>query len=71
MICGALFLVGEESFTRNFGTSTATLLQEIGTGARFRSVARGVLDLGDLVYYATIVGSALVANVFALEWRRG
>jgi ABC-2 type transport system permease protein len=71
VICGALFYVGEESFTRNLPASTATLFQQIGTGARFRSVARGVLDLGDLVYYATIVLSALVANACALEWRKG
>ena len=70
-ICFALWLVGEEFVTRLFPVSVAGALEKIGTGARFRSVGRGVLDLGDLAYYATIVASALAANAASLEWRKG
>ncbi|HVY60145.1 MAG TPA: ABC transporter permease, partial [Planctomycetota bacterium] len=70
-VCFALWLVGEEFVTKLFPVSVAGALEKVGTGARFRSVGRGVLDLGDLAYYATLVVSALAANAFTLEWRKG
>ena len=45
-----------------------------GTGERFESVARGVLDLRDLAYYAGIVAVGIALNVLLLErltWSRG
>jgi gliding motility-associated transport system permease protein/gliding motility-associatede transport system auxiliary component len=45
-----------------------------GTGARFESVARGVLDLRDLAYYGGIVCIGIALNVILLErltWGRG
>ncbi len=46
----------------------------IGTGARFDSVARGVLDLRDLAYYGGIVATGIAVNVLLLSrlaWSRG
>ena len=45
-----------------------------GTGARFESVARGVLDLRDLAYYAGVVAVGIVVNVVLLQrltWGQG
>ena len=39
----------------------------LGTGTRFDSVTRGVLDLRDLYFYASIVGIFLSLNLFSLE----
>ena len=53
------------------GMDAAGTLYLSRTGARFRSVARGVIDFPDLAYYATIVLGALYANAAALEARKG
>lgn len=48
--------------------------QLFGTGVRFESVARGVLDLRDLAYYAGIVAVGIALNVLLLQrltWGRG
>jgi ABC-2 type transport system permease protein len=45
-----------------------------GTGARFESVARGVLDLRDLAYYGGIIVIGIALNVLLLDrltWGRG
>ena len=45
-----------------------------GTGARFESVARGVLDLRDLAYYGGIIGFGITLNVLLLDrltWSHG
>lgn len=63
--CAIAFALGET------GTEIGRLL---GTGTRFESVARGVLDLRDLAYYAGIVAVALAINVLLLHrlaWSRG
>jgi ABC-2 type transport system permease protein len=70
-ICFVMWLVGEDFVTRYLPVSVASVFEQIGTGARFRSVGRGVIDLSDLVYYATIVVGALYANAAALEARKG
>jgi ABC-2 type transport system permease protein len=61
-----------------FTTYVVGFLGEIGrlfgTGARFESVERGVLDLRDLAYYGGIVVVALALNVLLLQrltWGRG
>ncbi len=43
------------------------MLALFGTGTRFESITRGVLDLRDLYYYVSIVGVFLTLNLFALE----
>jgi ABC-2 type transport system permease protein len=45
-----------------------------GTGVRFESVARGVLDLRDLAYYGGIVAVGIAVNVLLLQrmsWSHG
>jgi ABC-2 type transport system permease protein len=46
----------------------------LGTGTRFQSIERGVLDLRDLAYYGGIVVVGIALNVLLLErltWGRG
>lgn len=70
LLCFALWLVGEEVFVKLWPQSVASVLEQLGTGARFRSVERGVIDLRDMAYYASIVAFGLTANAMALKARR-
>jgi ABC-2 type transport system permease protein len=70
LCCFALWAVGEEFFLRLWPQSVASVFESFGTGARFRSIARGVLDVRDLAYYASIVVLCLGANTAALKARR-
>ncbi len=59
---GLLWLVGTHDFTSLFSTSTSEVLRSIGTGSRFESVERGVLDVRDIAYYASVTTFFLVLN---------
>ena len=70
VICLGLYGLGVEAFSGLFPDRTATVLRAIGTGSRFKSIARGVIDLRDLVYYLSLTGFFLAASVAALRVRR-
>ncbi len=57
VVCGVAYLVGD----------AGELGRMFGTGARFESVARGVLDLRDLAYYGGIVAVGITLNVVLLQ----
>lgn len=67
VVCGLLYLIGAETITVLFGHEVGSRLALLGTGTRFESISRGVLDLRDLYYYCSIVGVFLTLNVFSLE----
>ena len=67
LIGGALYLVGESALTSLVGYRAGAVLAQLGTGARFASITRGVLDLRDLYYYLALVGVFLTLNLLALE----
>jgi len=70
-VCGITFLIG---YLGELIGPLRELGRLFGTGARFESVARGVLDLRDLAYYAGIVAVGIALNVLLLErltWGRG
>lgn len=67
---GALYLIGSEPVVSLAGSRTGEILAALGTGARFESIARGVVDARDLIYYGTITIAALFANVLTLERQR-
>ncbi len=67
VVCGLFYLIGAETITTLFGHDVGSRLAQIGTGTRFKSISRGVLDLRDIYYYCSIVGIFLTLNVFALE----
>ena len=65
LACGIAYAVGDTG---------GDLGRALGTGARFESVARGVLDLRDLAYYGGIVVAGVAVNVLLLgrlSWSRG
>lgn len=67
VVGGALYLVGTDTVTALVDNATAEVLRGIGTGARFQSIERGVLDLRDLVYYGALTAFFLVLNGAFLE----
>ncbi|MGE0867386.1 MAG: Gldg family protein [Kofleriaceae bacterium] len=65
LICAAAWAIGDDQ---------GALGRFLGTGVRFESVARGVLDLRDLAYYGAIVVIGVAINVLLLHklsWGRG
>ena len=46
------------------------LLRALGSGSRFTSIERGVVDLRAIVYYASIAGFFLLLNVEFLDLKR-
>ncbi|HEX8739170.1 MAG TPA: Gldg family protein [Casimicrobiaceae bacterium] len=71
VVCGIFYLIGSDTLTGLFGYRIGHLLALIGTGTRFESIERGVLDLRDLYYYASIVAVFLILNLYTvlrLRW---
>lgn len=66
-VCAVFYMVGSNFITGLFSNNIAEILREIGTGSRFESIARGILDVSDLYYYTSITAVFLVLNVFVLR----
>jgi ABC-2 type transport system permease protein len=74
VVCGLFYLPGAETVASLFGVDASEVLRRLGTGSRFHSIARGVVDLRDLAYYGSLVGLFLVLNTVLLKvrgWGRG
>jgi ABC-2 type transport system permease protein len=69
-LCGFFYLLGSATLTDLFGTRVGEWLRLLGTGSRFESITRGVIDLRDLYYYLSIIATFLVLNAFVLERER-
>lgn len=69
-LAGVFYLIGSPLLTNLVGGTAAELMRGLGTGARFESITRGVLDIRDLYYYLSLVGVFLALNVYALEVQR-
>ena len=52
-ICMLMYVVGSEVIVGFFGNQAGQLLKLLGSGARFSSISRGVLDFRD-IYYSKI-----------------
>ncbi|MEE9411736.1 MAG: Gldg family protein, partial [Methylococcales bacterium] len=70
VICSLFYLIGTPVLTALFSAETAEILKLMGTGSRFTSVARGVLDLADIYYYLSLAAVFLLLNIYFLESRR-
>jgi len=70
IIGGLFYLVGTQGLTAFFGDSIAEILRAIGSGSRFESIERGVVDLRDLVYYLSLTVLFLTFNVVSLDSKR-
>ena len=70
LVCGLFYLVGAGTLTDLFGNQAAEVLRALGSGSRFTSITRGVLDFRDLYYYISVTLVFLTLNVYALERQR-
>lgn len=70
VVCMGLYGLGTEVFCSLFSDRTAEILRSVGTGSRFRSIARGVIDLRDLAYYVSLTAFFLVLSIGALRAKR-
>lgn len=70
IIGSILYLIGSESVVGLLGYDAGELLRLLGSGSRFESIERGVLDLRDLFYYASLTTFFLLLNVHFLEMKR-
>ncbi|MBN1655815.1 MAG: Gldg family protein [Deltaproteobacteria bacterium] len=70
VICALFLLIGSDTVVSFFGTQAGELLRSIGTGSRFRSIERGVLDFRDLFYYLSLCAFFLVLNIHFIETKR-
>jgi len=67
VVCGFFYLLGTDALTGLFDNRAAEILKLLGSGSRFASITRGVIDLRDIYYYLSLVGVFLTLNVYALE----
>lgn len=67
VLCGMFYFVGHNVITDTLGQLSGEWLQSIGTGSRFDSITRGVIDVADLIYYLSLSVVFLVLTVFSLE----
>ncbi|MFL7811239.1 MAG: Gldg family protein, partial [Anaerolineae bacterium] len=70
LLCGAFYLVGTAWVTDLAGSTLGEALRAIGTGSRFESIERGVIDLRDLIYYLSLTALFLGLNVISLDSKR-
>jgi ABC-2 type transport system permease protein len=70
VLCVVLYGLGTEPFTGLFPDRTGAVLRALGTGSRFDSIARGVIDLRDLLYYVSLTLFFLALSVGALRAKR-
>jgi len=67
LLCGGFYLIGADALTHLLGHHAGEILQLLGTGSRFESITRGVIDLRDLYYYLSLTGVFLTLNIYTLE----
>ncbi|MBX2801932.1 MAG: Gldg family protein [Myxococcales bacterium] len=70
LLGGVLYMVGTDGVAGFFAASQAEILRGLGTGSRFESIERGVLDLRDIAYYGSLTTFFLVLNGVFLERER-
>ncbi|GIX07651.1 MAG: hypothetical protein KatS3mg115_2054 [Candidatus Poribacteria bacterium] len=70
MVVGGLFyLIGSRPVT-DFAGPLGNTFRLLGTGSRFASIERGVIDLRDLAYYGSLIVGFLALNVLSVDARR-
>lgn len=67
VVGGIFYLLGSSVLTSLFGHEVGGLLSLLGSGSRFDSITRGVLDVRDLYYYLSVTGIFLALNLLTLE----
>lgn len=67
VICFVFYLIGSDMLTAFIGQQSSDLLKKLGTGSRFESITRGIIDFRDIFYYLSIFGVFITLNLFNLE----
>ena len=67
LFCGILYLIGAPTLLGFLGNRGAEIMQLLGSGARFNSITRGVIDFRDLYYYLSLTLIFLCLNWYGLE----
>ncbi|SDO48470.1 Gldg family protein [Desulforhopalus singaporensis] len=67
VICWLFYLIGSDALIGFFGNRSSEILQLLGSGSRFESITRGVVDFRDLYYYLSITAVFLCLNLYGLE----
>jgi len=70
MVCGLFYLAGSSGVTDFVGDAVGEILRAVGSGSRFESIQRGVVDLRDLLYYLALTAVFLVLNVASLDSKK-
>ena len=70
LICAVFYLIGSQDVTVFAGERLETLLRAVGTGSRFESIERGVIDLRDLVYYLSLTAVFVLFNLVSVDMKR-
>lgn len=66
-VCGAIYVLGSSTVANSVEGNLAELLQLLGSGSRFESITRGVIDFRDIAYYFSITAIFLTLNTYVLE----
>ena len=69
-VCGLFQAIGSPVITDLLGATAGDVLRLFGTGSRFESIARGVIDLRDLMYYLSLTVFFLGLNILSLDSKR-
>ncbi len=70
LLSSFFYLLGSSGLTNFMGNTGGELLRSLGTGSRFASIERGVIDLRDLVYYFSLAAFFMMLNIISLEAKR-
>ncbi|MEZ4682295.1 MAG: Gldg family protein [Caldilineaceae bacterium] len=70
IIGGIFYMAGTPTLQEYVGGPWNAVMRGIGTGSRFESIQRGVIDLRDLLYYLSLAGIFLVLNTLSLDRKR-
>lgn len=67
VVCSIFYILGSDTIVALLGNKGGELFKLFGSGSRFQSISRGVIDIRDIYYYFSIAAVFLTANTFALE----
>ena len=70
ILCGVFYILGSGTLTDFFSDGIGEVLRMLGSGARFESISRGVLDARDLFFYLSLMLIFLSLNIYVLEKER-
>ena len=62
-LCGFFYLIGANFFVDLYPAVMQELLRSLGSGSRFESITRGLIDIRDMYFYLSISAVFLVLNL--------